>query len=185
MSPHGLLNPITTNHRSTTNVSQESNHRTHRVPYPSTVCARSTDPLIQLARISCRHGQHDIRSVDYYCSNRGSNELTSPLRNRDLRRLAICQNRVWLWDLFPKRSRTISPTVFRFAMLAFSVYPRPPSSFSTGTRFQTYGEMLVSPLEKTGNATLRENNMGRCDGLMAERHDRKKFSFSLNNFFSI
>lgn len=125
MSPHGLLNPITTNHRSTTNVSQESNHRTHRVPYPSTVWARSTDPLIQLARISCRHGQHDIRSVDYYCSNRGSNELTSPLRNRDLRRLAICQNRVWLWDLFPKRSRTISPTVFRFAMLAFSIHARP------------------------------------------------------------
>lgn len=35
--------------------------------------------------------------------------LTSLLRNRDLRRLAICQNRVWLWDLFPKRSRTILP----------------------------------------------------------------------------
>lgn len=183
MNPHGLLNPITTNHRSTTNVSQESNHRTHRVPYPSTVCARSTDPLIQLARISCRHGQHDIRSVDYYCSNRGSNELTSPLRNRDLRRLAICQNRVWLWDLFPKRSRTISPTVFRFAMLAFSIHAR-PVLFPPG-RGSKRMERCLSPLEKTGNATLRENNMGRCDGLMAERHDRKKFSFSLNNFFSI
>lgn len=78
-----------------------------------------TDPLIQLARISRRHGQHDIRSVDYYCSKScGSNELTSPLRNhcRDLTRLAICQNRVWLWDLFPKRSRTISPTVLRLAV---------------------------------------------------------------------
>lgn len=80
---------------------------------------RPTDPLIQLARISRRHGQHDIRSVDYYCSKScGSNELTSPLRNhcRDLTRLAICQNRVWLWDLFPKRSRTISPTVLRLAV---------------------------------------------------------------------
>lgn len=100
-------------------IDRPSTYQKNRMIARTVFHIRPTDPLIQLARISRRHGQHDIRSVDYYCSKScGSNELTSPLRNhcRDLTRLAICQNRVWLWDLFPKRSRTISPTVLRLAV---------------------------------------------------------------------
>lgn len=142
-----------------------------------------TDPLIQLARISRRHGQHDIRSVDYYCSKScGSNELTSPLRNhcRDLTRLAICQNRVWLWDLFPKRSRTISPTVLRLAVclrLTFTpahfFFHRVDVSTHRDELRNVRRDVLVASWKNGVTRLLRENNAGRCDGLMAE-YERKE-----------
>lgn len=142
--PASLPNPITINHRSTDEESKESNHRS---------------TLIQFARIACRHVISAPRSwiIIVRIERVNVSYVTS-----DLRRLAICQNRAWLWDLFPKRSRTISlsPPVFRLFAFSIRFGSARPVLFSTdvsthrgATRASKRMERCLSPLEKTGNAT--------------------------------